>query len=50
MDGTRAGCWGGAKDGVVHDPIRWDTLILIDKSRDRAGKGEVYVASPTLAY
>jgi len=50
MDGSRAGHWGGANDGVVHYPIRWDTLLLIDKDRDRAGAGEIHVASPTLLY
>ena len=50
MDGRHVGHWGGANDGIVHYPISWDTLLLIDKDRDQAGKGEVYVASPTLMY
>jgi len=50
MDGRRAGHWGGANDGIVHYPIEWDTLLLIDKDRAKPGKGEVYIASPTLEY
>ena len=50
LDGRRGGHWGGANDGVVHYPIRLDTLLLIDKRRDRTGRGEVYVAAPTLEY
>jgi hypothetical protein len=48
MDGGQAGHWGGADDGAVHYPIRWDTLLLIDKARDQAGRGEIHFASPTL--
>jgi len=50
MDGREAGHWGGANDGVVHYPIEWDTLLLIDKDRSRPGRGELYVALPTLEY
>ncbi len=50
MDGTRSGHWGGADDGVVHYPIRWDTLFLLDSPGGRATAGEVYIAAPTLIY
>ena len=30
LDGTSGGHWGGANDGVVHYPIRWDSVALVD--------------------
>ncbi len=38
MDGTGAGHWGGANDGVIHYPIRWDSPLLIDSNQKSAGK------------
>lgn len=35
IDGRGAHHWGGAKDGVVHYPIRWDALFLIDNQNNR---------------
>jgi hypothetical protein len=40
--------WGGANDGAIHYPIRWDTLILLDKAREQNVQAEVYIAAPTL--
>lgn len=48
LDGTAASHWGGANDGVVHYPIRWDTLLLIDGSRLASEPPEVYLSSPVL--
>jgi len=48
MDGTESGHWGGADDGVVHYPVRWDSLFLIDSARQRATKGAVSIAGPVL--
>ncbi len=48
LDGHATGHWGGAGDGVVHYPIELDTLLLIDKSRDEPGAGEVVLAAPVL--
>jgi len=48
MDGTEAGHWGGAGDGVVRYPIRWDTLLLIDSANQRATKGTVWIGGPVL--
>jgi hypothetical protein len=48
MDGTRAGRWGGAGDGAVHYPIRWDCLLLVDSARRQPTSGEIYAAWPTL--
>jgi polysaccharide biosynthesis protein PslG len=50
LDGRGAGHWGGAKDGVVHYPIRLDTLFLLDNATRRETKGSVYVTAPTLVY
>jgi hypothetical protein len=50
MDGANSGHWGGANDGTVHYPIRWDSLLLIDKPRDQPGRGELYLAAPILIY
>ena len=47
-DGS-TGHWGGANDGVVHYPIRWDTIFLLDKPRaDEPFKSEVYISGPVL--
>jgi polysaccharide biosynthesis protein PslG len=48
LDGREAGHWGGANDGVVHYPIHWSSILLIDKDRDQTAAGEVYIAAPML--
>lgn len=50
MDGSRSGRWGGAEDGVIHYPIRWDSLFLLDSPGGRATQGQVLIAGPTLIY
>lgn len=50
MDGTRSGHWGGAGDGVIHYPIRWDSVFLLDSAGGKATEGEVWVAGLTLIY
>ncbi len=45
-----AGHWGGANDGVMHFPIHWDTLFLIDNVSRQKSEGTLYLASPTLIY
>jgi hypothetical protein len=45
-----AGHWGGANDGVMHFPIRWDTLFLIDNVSRQKSEGTLYLASPALIY
>ncbi|MCX6362090.1 MAG: cellulase family glycosylhydrolase [Armatimonadetes bacterium] len=50
MDGARSGRWGGADDGVIHYPIRWDSLFLLDSPGGRATQGQVLIAGPTLIY
>lgn len=50
LDGTRAGHWGGSKDGIVHYPIKLETLLLIDSANRGHTEGVVYITSPTLIY
>lgn len=50
LDASNCGHWGGADDGVIHYPVRWDTLLLIDSAGREKTAGEVYLASPVLAY
>jgi hypothetical protein len=45
---SQAEHWGGANDGKVHYPIRWDTLLLIDSSANQKTQGEIYIAWPVL--
>jgi polysaccharide biosynthesis protein PslG len=42
--------WGGANDGVIHYPIKWDTLFLLDNAERKAIEGEVFLSAPTLIY
>lgn len=48
LDGAASGHWGGADDGVVHYPIRWDSLLLIDGTRSASPPRDVYLVSPML--
>lgn len=50
LDGTKAGFWGGAKDGKVHHPIKLDTPFLLDNAGRQASHGTVYVAGPVVVY
>ncbi len=45
-----AGHWGGDDDGVIHFPLHWDTIFLLDNvSRERL-EGTIYVAAPVVLY
>jgi hypothetical protein len=35
LSGQDAGHWGGANDGVVHYPIQWETVLLIDNMKHK---------------
>lgn len=50
LQGGDAGHWGGADDGTVHYPIRWDSLFLLDGTRRPIGPSAVYLAAPVLIY
>jgi len=42
--------WGGAKDGIIHYPIRWDAILLVDSASREAHAGEIRFSQPTLVY
>lgn len=44
------GHWAGAADGVIHYPIRLDTLFLLDAPGPQKAGGTVDVAGPVLVY
>ena len=50
LDGAKAGHWGGAKDGVVHHPIKLETILLIDNAARQKTQGTVHVSCPTVVY
>ncbi|NOX56222.1 MAG: hypothetical protein GXP27_17620 [Planctomycetes bacterium] len=45
-----AGHWGGAEDGVIHFPLRWDTIFLLDNVSRQQAQGTVYVTAPVVIY
>ncbi|NLF08707.1 MAG: hypothetical protein GX594_12125 [Pirellulaceae bacterium] len=49
FDDTKTGHWGGADDGRVHWPIRFDSLFLLDGLR-KATSGRIELASPVLLW
>lgn len=42
--------WGGADDGVIHYPIKWDSIFLLDNVSRQSVEGEIYLSAPTLIY
>jgi hypothetical protein len=42
--------WGGADDGVIHYPIRWDTLFLVSNAKRQETQGIVFISAPTLIF
>jgi hypothetical protein len=48
LDGSDSGHWGGANDGIVHFPIRVDTLVLIDSAGNPGKPREISVEGITL--
>jgi hypothetical protein len=49
LKGNDSGHWGGANDGIVHGPIHWDSLFLLD-GMGRQVSGAIELASPVLIY
>ncbi|MGE5612471.1 MAG: cellulase family glycosylhydrolase [Bacillota bacterium] len=35
LDGEAAGHWGGATDGVIHYPIQWDSVLVVDNAKGK---------------
>jgi hypothetical protein len=42
--------WGGSNDGVVHYPIEFENLLLLDSKEKYEIKGTVYMTSPVIIY
>jgi hypothetical protein len=42
--------WGGVADGSIHFPLKWDSLFLLDKPRERQAQGTVYLTAPMAIY
>ena len=42
--------WGGANDGEVHLPVKWDNVLLLDNVSREPLEGEIQFAAPTLTY
>ena len=42
--------WGGANDGTVHYPVKWDAAFLLDNTSRLPIEGEIYLSAPTLIY
>ena len=49
-EGTALAHWGGSNDGIIHFPIRWDAVFLLDNVSRQPLKGEIYLSAPTLIY
>ncbi len=49
-DTATMGHWGGANDGIIHYPIKFETLFLVDSVSRKAHKDAVCVTGFTLHY
>ncbi|MCH5375734.1 MAG: hypothetical protein JJ992_17315, partial [Planctomycetes bacterium] len=45
-----SGHWGGAEDGVMHPPLVWDSIFLLDNPTRKPVHGAVYLAAPVVVY
>ena len=45
-----SGHWGGAGDGIIHFPLAWDSLALLDNTSRRELEGTLYLAAPCVRY
>jgi hypothetical protein len=50
MGMAQASHWGGADDGVIHYPIHWDTLFLINNADQKETQGTLFISAPTLIF
>jgi hypothetical protein len=49
-EGAPLAHWGGANDGEIHFPIKWDTIFLLDNVSREPVEGEIHLSAPTLIY
>lgn len=47
---TSSGHWGGANDHVIHYPLVWDSVFLLDNPSRHTNQGAVYIAAPMVLY
>jgi hypothetical protein len=45
---SSGGHWGGSDDGVIHAPLRWDSVFLLDNPSRRTNRGAIYLAAPVV--
>ncbi|MDH7601001.1 MAG: cellulase family glycosylhydrolase [Armatimonadota bacterium] len=50
MTGSQAGFWGGPADGIVHYPISWTDVFLLDNVGGRKTSGMVFLGPLMLVY
>jgi len=50
MDALQASHSGGVNDGVIHYPIRWDSLLRLRNATDKELSGILYLTGSTLIY
>ncbi len=42
--------WGGSNDGVVHYPVAYNSILLLDNTDHSNIKSTIYISSPILIY
>lgn len=50
IDAPRGSHSGGANDGVIHYPIHWDTLFMVENPSSKEMEGVIYMTGLTLIY
>jgi hypothetical protein len=47
---TSSGHWGGAADNIIHYPLVWDSVFLLDNPLRLQNQGTIYIAAPMILY
>ncbi|HEV2383503.1 MAG TPA: hypothetical protein VG206_27375, partial [Terriglobia bacterium] len=50
MNAPRGKHWGGTNDGVIHYPIHWDSLFVMQNPSTQEASGAVYLSGLVLIY
>jgi hypothetical protein len=45
-----SGHWGGAADNVIHYPLAWDSVFLLDNPSRRQTHGAIFITAPMVLY
>jgi hypothetical protein len=48
LDDPAVGSWGGVQDGVIHKPLKWDSVFLLDSALQTAHSAHVQFSGITL--